>query len=45
VFFIGVLVPLLGGYGNAISAFSVMYLVGLLAVWYGRETRGVSETL
>jgi predicted MFS family arabinose efflux permease len=45
VFFIGVLVPLLGGYGNAISVFSVMYLVGLLAVWYGRETRGVSETL
>ena len=45
VFFIGVLVPLLGGYGNAISAFSVMYLFGLLAVWYGRETRGVSETL
>jgi MFS family permease len=45
VFFIGVLVPLLGGYGNAISAFSAMYLVGLLAVWYGRETRGVSETL
>jgi MFS family permease len=45
VFFIGVLVPLLGGYGNAISVFSVMYLVGLLAVWFGRETRGVSETL
>jgi MFS family permease len=45
VFSIGVLVPLLGGYGNAISAFSVMYLFGLVAVWYGRETRGVSETL
>lgn len=45
VFFIGVLVPLLGGYGNAISVFSVMYLFGLVAVLYGRETRGVSETL
>lgn len=45
VFFIGVFVPLLGGYGNAINAFSVMYLLGLFAVWFGRETRGVSETL
>jgi MFS family permease len=45
VFFIGVLVPLLGGYGRAIFAFSTMYAFGLLAVWYGRETRGVSETL
>jgi MFS family permease len=45
VFFIGVLVPLLGGYGNAISVFSVTYLFGLVAVWFGRETRGVSETL
>ncbi|MDB4882751.1 MAG: transporter [Gemmatimonadetes bacterium] len=45
VFFIGVLVPVLGGYGNAISAFSVMYLFGLLAIWFGRETRGVSQTL
>jgi MFS family permease len=45
VFFIGVLVPLLGGYGNAISAFSVMYLLGLVAIWYGRETRGASETI
>jgi MFS family permease len=45
VFFIGVFVPLLGGYANAITAFSVMYLFGLYAIWSGRETRGVSETL
>jgi MFS family permease len=45
VFFVGVLVPVLGGYGNAISAFSVMYVLGFLATWFGRETRGVSSTL
>ena len=45
VFFVGVLVPVLGGYGNAISAFSLMYLVGLLAIWRGRETRGATPVL
>jgi hypothetical protein len=41
----GVLVPVLGGYANAISALSVMYLLGFLATRFGRETRGVSQTL
>jgi hypothetical protein len=45
VFFIGVLVPVLGGYGKAIPAFSVMYVLGFLATRFGRETRGVSSTL
>ena len=45
VFFVGVLVPVLGGYANAIAVFSVMYLFGFLATWFGRETRGVSQTL
>ena len=45
VFFVGVLVPVLGGYGNAISVFSAMYLFGLLAIWFGRETRGATPTL
>lgn len=45
VFFVGVLVPVLGGYGNAIGAFSVMYLLGGAATWFGRETRGATPTL
>lgn len=43
VFFVGVLVPVLGGYGNAISVFSLMYLFGLVAIWRGRETRGAAD--
>lgn len=39
VFFVGMLVPLLGGYGNAVSVFSVMYLLGLVALWMSRDTR------
>ena len=40
VFFVGVLVPVLGGYGNAVFAFSATYVLGLLATLLGRETRG-----
>jgi MFS family permease len=40
VFFVGVLVPMLGGYENAISIFAVAYLFGLLALIWARETRG-----
>lgn len=39
VFFVGVLVPVLGGYGSSISAFSVMYLLGFAATLLGKETR------
>lgn len=45
VFFVGVLVPLLGGYGNAIAVFSVMYLLGGVATWFGPETRGRAPAL
>lgn len=45
VFFVGVLVPVLGGYGNAIGVFSVTYLVGGVATWFSRETRGVTQNL
>lgn len=45
VFFVGVLVPTLGGYGDAIGVFSVMYLLGGAATWLGPETRGRSAEL
>jgi len=40
VFFVGVLVPTLGGYENAISIFAIAYLFGLAALLWARETRG-----
>jgi len=40
VFFVGVLVPLLGGYENAISIFAVAYVVGLIVLMWARETHG-----
>jgi MFS family permease len=39
VFFVGVMVPVLGGYGSSISVFAVMYLFGFVATLYGKETR------
>lgn len=38
VFFVGVLVPVLGGYGTSLSVFSMMYLLGFGATLLGRET-------
>lgn len=38
VFFVGVLVPVLGGYGNSLLIFSLTYLVGFTTVWFGKET-------
>ena len=40
VFFIGVLVPILGGYGNAVFAFSLTYVFGFVATAFGQETKG-----
>ncbi|HET6569250.1 MAG TPA: MFS transporter [Rhodothermales bacterium] len=40
VFFVGVLVPVLGGYGNAVFAFAFMYVVGLVVAVFGPETKG-----
>src|SRR5690606_19764918 len=42
VFFVGVLVPILGGYGTSLSVFSGMYLIGFVATLIGRETKGRS---
>lgn len=36
---VGVLVSFFGGYSEALMAFSVPYLVGLIAAWVGQETR------
>jgi len=40
VFFVGVLVPILGGYGNALLVFSLTYILGFMASWFTEETRG-----
>ncbi|MFM8772013.1 MAG: MFS transporter [Candidatus Kapaibacterium sp.] len=40
VFFVGFLVPTLGGYENAISIFAVAYGVGLVVLMWARETHG-----
>lgn len=56
VLFIGILVTTLGGYGNAIFIFSLVFVVGFLVLLFGkgqneiemdehRELRGVPETL
>jgi MFS family permease len=37
VFFIGALVSLLGGYGNAIFIFSFIFLVGLITTFFSKE--------
>lgn len=39
VFFVGILVPVLGGYSNSLLIFSVTYLIGFITVWFGSETR------
>jgi predicted MFS family arabinose efflux permease len=39
VFFVGTLVSLLGGYGNAIFIFSFIFLVGFIATWYAKEKK------
>ena len=45
VFFVGVLVPILGGYGTSLSVFSGMYLIGFVATLIGRETKGRSAVI
>jgi len=39
VFFVGELVSFLGGYSNTLFIFSFIFLVGLLATWYARDSR------
>lgn len=40
VFLVGVLVEVLGGYERAIATFALAYLVGLVALFFARETKG-----
>lgn len=39
VFFIGALVTMLGGYGNAVFIFSFIFLIGLLATFISKEEK------
>jgi len=39
VFFIGALVSLLGGYGNAVFAFSFIFVIGFIATFISREKK------
>jgi len=44
VFFIGALVTLLGGYGNAVFTFSFIFIIGFIATWIsGRRRQVVSD--
>ncbi|MEX1055600.1 MAG: MFS transporter, partial [Rhodothermales bacterium] len=40
VFFVGILVPFLGGYGNAVFAFAFMYVIAFVVAIFGPETKG-----
>lgn len=39
VFFVGALVTTLGGYGNAIFTFSLIFIVGIIIIWVTREKK------
>lgn len=39
VFFIGALVTILGGYGNAVFTFSFIFIIGLIATWLTKEVK------
>ena len=39
VFFIGALVTALGGYGNAIFTFSLVFVIGLIATYFSKEVK------
>jgi MFS family permease len=41
VFFVGTLVHLLGGFGNALLTFALAFVVALAAAWYSPETEDV----
>jgi len=40
VFYVGVLVPMLGGYNNAMAVFAGTYGIGLITLVFARETKG-----
>ncbi len=44
VFFVGALVVILGGYGNAIFIFSLVFLIGLVATFFSRKEKEAFKT-
>jgi MFS-type transporter involved in bile tolerance (Atg22 family) len=42
VFFVGTMVVVLGGYGNAVLVFSLTFLLGLLVTWFAKDPKTVS---
>ncbi|TVQ01473.1 MAG: MFS transporter [Balneolaceae bacterium] len=40
VFFVGILVPILGGFSNSLLIFSFTYIIGFVTVMFGKETKG-----
>ena len=44
VFFVGILVPFFGGYGNSILAFSSLFIVGLLLMFFVKDTKNTQLT-
>ena len=43
VFFVGALVIALGGYGNAIFTFSLVFVVGLIATFFSKEVKQIQN--
>jgi MFS family permease len=43
VFFVGALVSSLGGYGNAIFTFSLVFIIGLIATYFSKEVTSASK--
>ena len=39
VFFVGALVIMLGGYGNAIFTFSLVFVIGLIATFFSKKVQ------
>jgi len=44
VFFVGALVHVMGGYGNAVLVFSITFLIGLLVTFYSQEAVAHSDS-
>ena len=44
VLFIGILVTALGGYGNSLFIFSLVFIIGLVATWFAKDKVGDSTS-
>ncbi len=43
IFFVGVLVTSLGGYGNALLAFTAIFVVGFISLYFDRESKPLNQ--